>query len=399
MRQNLTLADLPPMSQEEKEWWEEHNSEYYHYFYRIDNISNGKFYYGIHSQRIDSGKLPDNDGYMGSGTDLKKAQAEEGIENFKKTIVKTFSTRDEARLEEMMIVDEDLVNDPMCYNKVCGGGYNPTSRGIVLVNYRDESVRKEKMFRIPVEEYHLNPDEYITVWSERGTFKNIEDFSDIRYLSLDDPLVISGQFIGITSGTKQSEETISKKVGEKNGSYGTMWITDGKENIKINKGSQLPIGWKKGRTISDSTVRNISKVKYINKDSLESRWMTREEFEKAPKDLWFTEGFFIDGVFITYQMLQDSYYRSGSWSSVSKNLGKNRETLLLVRDYYINLGYTFSSPVNRFSRPGRIGLVVSRDGISPNKINIHKDGENLVVLESEVEDYLSNGWKRGKLKE
>ena len=124
MRTDLTLKDLPPMSEEEKNWWDEHNSEYCHYFYRIDNTVNGKFYYGIHSERLDSGKSPEEDGYMGSGTDLKKAQDEEGIENFKKTVIKTFSTRDEARLEEMKVVDKDLIFNPMCYNIALGGGGN-----------------------------------------------------------------------------------------------------------------------------------------------------------------------------------------------------------------------------------------------------------------------------------
>lgn len=162
MRQNLTLADLPPMSQEEKEWWEEHNAEYYHYFYKITNNKSGKFYYGIHSQRIDSGKEPENDGYMGSGTDLKKAQNEEGIENFTKIVVKTFSTRDEARLEEMMIVDEDMINDPMCYNIALGGGCNGNTRGFVPVNYKDPRLQKKDFFMITCEEYQEHKEDYIT---------------------------------------------------------------------------------------------------------------------------------------------------------------------------------------------------------------------------------------------
>jgi hypothetical protein len=35
--------------------------------------------------------------------------------------------------------------------------------------------------------------------------------------------------------------------GSKNPSFGTMWITNGKENIKIKKTDQLQDGWKKGR--------------------------------------------------------------------------------------------------------------------------------------------------------
>lgn len=180
MRTDLTLKDLPPMSEEEKNWWDEHNSEYCHYFYRIDNTVNGKFYYGIHSERLDSGKSPEEDGYMGSGTDLKKAQDEEGIKNFKKTVIKTFSTRDEARLEEMIVVDEDLILNPMCYNMVCGGGCVPSflkpTEGLVAVNYRDESIRKSKMFLVTSDEYRKNKDKYITA-SSNLVFVNYRDES------------------------------------------------------------------------------------------------------------------------------------------------------------------------------------------------------------------------------
>ena len=52
----------------------------FHYFYRIENIINNFYYYSIHS----TDNL--NDGYMGSGRCLKRAQKIYGIENFVKTI-------------------------------------------------------------------------------------------------------------------------------------------------------------------------------------------------------------------------------------------------------------------------------------------------------------------------
>ena len=61
----------------------------YNYFYKITNLVNQNFYYGIHST--------DNleDGYMGSGTLLHRAFKQYGVENFQKDIIKFFDTRED----------------------------------------------------------------------------------------------------------------------------------------------------------------------------------------------------------------------------------------------------------------------------------------------------------------
>ena len=87
----------------------------YHYFYKITNLINLKYYYGIHStNNLD-------DGYMGSGKALKQAIKKYGIENFKKDIIKFFPNLKELSDFEKFIVNEDLVDDPNCYNLVKGG--------------------------------------------------------------------------------------------------------------------------------------------------------------------------------------------------------------------------------------------------------------------------------------
>lgn len=301
MRQNLTLADLPPVGQKEKEWWEEHNSEYYHYFYRIDNKLNGKFYYGIHSQRIDSGKDPENDGYMGSGTDLKRAQNEDGIENFSKTVVKTFSTRDEARLEEMIVVDSDLVNDPMCYNIALGGGGNCPG----------------------------------------------------------------------------------------------VWITDGKINKKVYS-DEVPDGWQKGRVISEedrlAMIRG-SKVEYINKFTLESRWFTKDEIDFVEGDVWFTSIFFTNsGKFIEYSEIQNIFSKTNSWNFVAKSLNICVESVRKIRDYYLGKGFDFTSDYKR-SRPADLGRWSSR---MKDKVYINNGIEYRVINSTDLESYMLSGWRLGK---
>jgi hypothetical protein len=55
-----------------------------------------------------------------------------------------------------------------------------------------------------------------------------------------------------------------KRVGDKNGSYGTMWISniDLKQNRKIKKSEPIPVGWTKGRNSwKPKFSRNAGRIK------------------------------------------------------------------------------------------------------------------------------------------
>ena len=87
----------------------------YHYVYKITNKVNGKFYIGKHST------YDMDDGYYGSSTHLDRAISKYGIDNFEKSILKMFDTSDEAYEYEALVITEDMVKSPDCYN-VQGGG-------------------------------------------------------------------------------------------------------------------------------------------------------------------------------------------------------------------------------------------------------------------------------------
>ena len=58
-------------------------------------------------------------------------------------------------------------------------------------------------------------------------------------------------------GKTHTEETIAlmkkpKNQGKKNSQYGTMWITDGNQSVKIKKCDCIPTGWRKGRVMSNA---------------------------------------------------------------------------------------------------------------------------------------------------
>ena len=84
-----------------------------------------------------------------------------------------------------------------------------------------------------------------------------------------DPRYLSGEYIGVASGLKQSEETIMKKTGEKNGSFGSIWITNGVETKKSYDGV-IPDGWRKGRTYKTGTLNNLKKRIELFKEGVES---------------------------------------------------------------------------------------------------------------------------------
>lgn len=241
------------------------NNYTYHYFYKITNLINGKYYYGIHS----TNNL--EDGYMGSGTCLKKAYKKYGIENFNKEILRYFDNREELANYEEFIVNENLITDFNCYNISKGGetfktlhtipvkdqngnyfrckrndpnyiygNYVPVTTGYVEVkdiNNKDkhgyiitkeeydknknilfESVSKNtiavidkisnKRKRISIDDFYLNRQNYI-IFSDNKVVvkdKNGNIFSVYR----NDQRYLSGELTMVWQGKKHSKESIEK---------------------------------------------------------------------------------------------------------------------------------------------------------------------------------------------
>lgn len=123
----------------------------YHYFYKITNVDNGNYYYGVHN----TDNL--NDGYMGSGKVLRQAYKKHGIDKFRKEIIKFFDTMDEAFEYEHEIVNEETLKDPKCYNVQIGGKFFCTPG---MVSVKDNNGNK---FWVSKEEY-LYRDDVSAIW-------------------------------------------------------------------------------------------------------------------------------------------------------------------------------------------------------------------------------------------
>lgn len=256
----------------------------YNYFYKITNLINNHFYYGVHStDNID-------DGYMGSGHRLHRAYKKYGQNNFIKEILKYFETRDEALDYEEFVVNENLIKDKNCYNEVLGGGgirtiglfpvrnintgeqimmskddpryisgeYKSLSFGLTpavdkynnhyLVNKNDkrfETGELKKQFEGKVcvidkegNKFYVDQTDQRYINGElepynKGTSLYKDKNGNIKMLYKDDPLIISGEYIPFHKGRKFSEEHKKKisearkrnsSIKEKQSGYNTKWM-------------------------------------------------------------------------------------------------------------------------------------------------------------------------------
>lgn len=92
-----------------------------HIVYKTVNKLNGMYYIGIHNGT--------NDDYFGSGVGLLNAIKKYGKENFKREVLHTVDSREEALLIEQSMVNQEFVTRRDNYNQTTGGGAPPVHYG------------------------------------------------------------------------------------------------------------------------------------------------------------------------------------------------------------------------------------------------------------------------------
>ena len=206
----------------------------FYVIYKVTNQIDGKFYVGSHKTK----NL--NDDYMGSGKYLKHAQEKYGIENFTKEILFIFDNPKDMYKKESDIVNENFLASDNTYNLKIGGfgGWDFINRSGLNTTLEQCS----KAGKACIKKYNGSP------------FKN-KKHTDQTKKEISEKLRKNPSygFLG-KKHTIEHKMSISaimkeKQLGNKNSQYGTMWITNGKENKKINKNDFVPEGWNKGRVI------------------------------------------------------------------------------------------------------------------------------------------------------
>lgn len=217
----------------------------YFTIYKITHIDSGKTYIGAHKTR------DLNDGYMGSGTRLKRAQAKYGLDRFSKEILYIFDNKEEMFAKEAELVNEEFVKRADTYN-LKEGGFG----GFDYLNDKDR-------FDNPAH----SPErmrEFVKIGNAACSLEcrqNSGRKNGLRAKMLGIGIFYPGNR-GSFKGMKHSEDS-KRKIGSKtsvsqkgsgNSQYGTMWITDGVTSRKVDSDIVIPEGWRRGRVMPKSTL-------------------------------------------------------------------------------------------------------------------------------------------------
>lgn len=246
----------------------------FHYFYKITNLNNGKYYYGVHST------TDLYDGYSGSGILLKTAYKKYGIENFTKNIIKFFDDRKSLLEYEKYIVNEELVNSEDCYNLTIGGKGDETifhkdnyilhtTKGLIHIN---DGIKNKMIKQKDLNEYINNG------WNIGQLHKSTKGKIVIKKENCLERFIYPEDF------PKYEKDGWIKGILQKT-TKGYIRITNGKEDKNIHPENKellyfyLNNGWRKG-----SHVKHNNKS-WVSKDG-KSIVISKSELKKYLEEGW-----------------------------------------------------------------------------------------------------------------
>jgi len=183
-----------------------------------------------------------NDGYLGSGTILRRSLYKHGKENHRIEILQYFESKEDLTKAEEFLITEDVLRDPLCMNLKCGGrgGMRGLSKETIKrISDAGHRGHKIKILNDPDYKKRLSAACKLSMFNLHQRFKSGE---------------IKRPIAPNWTGRKHKIETLEKfskiHLGSNNSQFGTMWITDGFENKKVKCDSIVPDNWRKGRVLS-----------------------------------------------------------------------------------------------------------------------------------------------------
>lgn len=220
----------------------------YYMLYKTTNLINGKYYIGCHATK----KL--NDGYIGSGKNLKRAVTKYGRENFKRDILFLFNCSELMYAFEEIVVCKEVIKEDCCYNLKIGGFGIDSEAAKKSVKLRKERLASDL--------------EYKRRWSESHSKATKEAYRCGKMKPVwlgksrpDQSEKMKGKSNPNFGGKAQTGET-RKKISEKAKArkYRLLWVSNEQKRISTLVKDEclmeyISKGWVRGR-------------KYVNKDML-----------------------------------------------------------------------------------------------------------------------------------
>ena len=217
----------------------------YHYIYKTTNLVNEKFYIGMHS----TSNL--EDGYIGSGKRLWLSIKKYGRENFKMEILEFLPDRNSLKTREEQVVNESLLQDPLCMNLRLGGGGMQSGSSV-----SDETRKK------------------ISINSKSGT-EEVRKKISIGNLGKAKPCSEESRkkMSETRTGKSQSEEQVSKRID----SIKKTWIIRKEKGLDIKRSPCSEETKEKirisninnGRIMTGENNPRAKTYKFINPDGVE----------------------------------------------------------------------------------------------------------------------------------
>lgn len=202
------------------------------YLYEITNNITQDFYIGVHkTKNMD-------DGYMGSGTRLKRSIDKYGLENFRKDVMAMFDDEVTMFEAERTVVNEQLLQDVHCLNLKVGGSGGWSFNQLPVTkrpNYGTAEYRRKRGQAAGAAAVRARKR---IQQADPSFFKRVTAAAAVAVLSEESK-----------QKRRDSFERIAHQSGSSNSQFGTMWITDGVVNHKIAKDSDIPEGFRKGRSV------------------------------------------------------------------------------------------------------------------------------------------------------
>lgn len=214
----------------------------HHYLYEVTNKLNGKIYIGVHStENLD-------DGYMGSGRVIQRAIKKHGAENFTKTILETFLTKEAMFAREKEVVTESFLTRKDVYNLRRGGngGFDHINNNVPL--RIDKNQKANRRLR---EEYS----DQLSEWGQRGGRSAFEKHGLNKKWFQAGRTSMLGKTHTPETKQRMSVAHYGKHDGILNSQHGTRWVTNGETDRKIKIDESLPEGWNFGRNQHSKLLR------------------------------------------------------------------------------------------------------------------------------------------------